>query len=321
MTGLEGVAAATGAAAKKVVSDDPQVDGTLLEVAKDNGDLDRAAKVRARRAETLEVVKYRLVQPLGWLFRASSYFEGQFVEDMATRLDDVPPEQVTTPPTSIAAPIVQGISHTIDEPELRNLYLSLLASASDLRTAESAHPAFAHVIDQMTSSEAQALAKILKPALLGAPCVAAAQIQVFESTEESADSFYRVAVHCITELQNVSEDPARAEQLTERLGVYYTNWQRLGLVEIDFSRWPAHEHAFDWVTGHPLYTKAVREHTEAARVDFEKGMLRFTNFGVEFARTVLPPNAQALDGEVVDPTSPSEGGMEQDPSGPTNDVL
>lgn len=56
---------------------------------------------------------------------------------------------------------------------------------------------------------------------------------------------------------------------------------------------------------HPLYTKAVREHTAPARVDFEKGMLRFTNFGVKFARTVLPPNARALDGEVVNPASPS----------------
>ena len=305
MTGWEGIAGAAGAAARKVVSDDPQVDGTLLEVAKDNGELDRAAKVRARRAEVLEVVKFRLVQPLGWLFRATSYFEDQFEEDMATRLADVPPEQVTTPPTSIAAPIVQGIGHTIDEPELRNLYLNLLASASDLRTAESAHPAFAHVIDQMASSEAQALSVTLRSALQGAPCVAAARIQVFANAGESADSSYRVAVHCITELHHVSDDPARSEQLTERLGVYYANWQRLGLVEIDFSRWPAHEHAFDWVVGHPLYTKAVREYTEAARVDFEKGMLRFTNFGVEFARTVLPPTAQALDGEVVDPTSPS----------------
>lgn len=295
MTGLEGIAGAAGAAAKKVASDDPQVDGTLLEVAKDNGALDRAANVRARRAEVLEVVKFRLVQPLGWLFRTTSYFEDQFEEDMTTRLDGVPPEQVATPPTSLAAPIVQGIGHTIDEPELRNLYLNLLASASDLRTVESAHPAFAHVIDQMTSSEAQALAKILGPALRGTAWLAAAQIQVFDNADESAGSPYRVAVHCITDLKNVGDDPARAEQLTERLGVYYANWQRLGLVEIDFSRWPAHEHAFDWVTGHPLYTKAVRERIEAARIDFKKGMLRFTNFGVEFARTVLPFSAQALD--------------------------
>ncbi|WP_180987057.1 DUF4393 domain-containing protein [Rhodococcus sp. ENV425] len=305
MTGLEGVAGVAGAAAKKVISDDPQVDGTLLDVAKDNGDLARAAKVRARRAEMLEVVKYRLVQPLGWLFRASSYFEDQFEEDMATRLDDVPPEEVTTPPTSIAAPIVQGISHTIDEPELRNLYLNLLASASDLRTAESAHPAFAHVIDQMTSFEAQALAKVLGPALLGAYYTAAARIQLYANAEESVASSHRVAVHCITQLEAVSDDPVRAEHLTERLGVYYVNWQRLGLVEIDFSRYPAGEHAFDWVVDHPLYAKVVREHTEAARVDFEKGMLGFTNFGVEFARTVLPSNARALDGEVVNPASSS----------------
>lgn len=115
---------------------------------------------------------------------------------MATRLDDVPPEEVATPPTSIAAPIVQGISHTIDEPELRNL--NLLASASDLRTAESAHPAFAHVIDQMTSFEAQALAKVLGPALLGAQYAAAARIQLYANAEESVASSHRVAVHCIT---------------------------------------------------------------------------------------------------------------------------
>lgn len=304
MTGLEGIAGVAGAAAKKVVSDDPQVDGTLLDVAKDNGELARAAKVRAHRIETLEVVKYRLIQPLGWMFRANSYFEDQFEEEMTTRLSDVPPEQVTTPRTSIAAPILQGIGHTIDEPELRGLYLNLLASASDLRTAESAHPAFAHVIDQMTSSEAQALSEVLGQALLGSSNMAAAQIRLFDSAEGSADSTHRIAVHCITTIQAVGEIPARAEQLNERLGVYYANWQRLGLVEIDFSRWPAHEHAFDWVAEHPLYKKAVRENAEA-RVDFQKGMLWFTNFGIEFARTVLPPNARAIDGEIASPSPPS----------------
>lgn len=288
VTGVEGAAvAAAGAVAKNVVSDDPKVDGILLDVAKDKGHLDRAAATRARRIETLEAVKLRLVQPLGWLFRTGQYFEGQFQEDMAARLDEIPPEQIATPATSIAAPILEGISHTIDEPNLRELYLNLLASASDERHRDAAHPAFAHVIDQMTASESQALQVFLTDALSGHKYVPAVQVTL---SDPRADTGFSVEIHCLTPtLTVVDELSSQAEVLYEQLGIYYDNWQRLGLIEVSFVRYPSYSTAFDWVEDHPEYQRIVKENEgEEVKVDYKKGSIQFTRFGIAFAQTVLP---------------------------------
>lgn len=268
-----------------IVGDNPLVDEALLDVAKGKGDLDRAARARADRAEILEVVKYRLTQPLAWLFRTERYFEESFESDMASRLRDLPPEAIQTPRTSIAAPILEGISHTIDEPELRELYLNLLASAADKRSAGNAHPAFAHVIDQLAAEESEVLTRILGPSVSGLPFVPAAQVR-FHAGE--SDAQYTVIEHCITPHEAADVDPAEKEELTKRFGVFYVNWQRLGLMKIDFMNWPAPPGAFDWVPGHVLYEKAVRELSRHGRVEFGKGMVRITSFGVQFANTVLP---------------------------------
>jgi len=246
-----------GAVAKNIVSDDPHIDGILLDVAKDKGHLDRAAAARARRIETLEAVKLRLMQPLGWLFRTGQYFEGQFQEDMAARLEEIPPEQITAPATSIAAPIREGISHTIDEPDLRELHLNLLASASDERHRESAHPASTHVIDQMTASESQALQVLLSDALRGFNHVPAIRVKL---SDVGTDTRFRVEIHCLTSALIVSDERAsQAEALYERLGIYYDNWQRMGLIEVTFVRYPSYPTAFDWVTDHPEYQRIARE--------------------------------------------------------------
>ncbi|OXM23264.1 hypothetical protein CBI33_07525 [Rhodococcus erythropolis] len=296
VTGLEGAAVgAAGAVAKNVISDDPHVDGILLDVAKDKGHLDRAAATRAHRIEILEAVKLRLVQPLGWLFRTGQYFEGQFQEDMASRLEDIPPEQITTPATSIAAPILEGISHTIDEPDLRALYLNLLASASDERHRESAHPAFAHVIDQMTAPESQALQVFLAGALHGRKHVPAVMVTLTETkteteTETKIDTGFTVEIDCLTAELMVSEDmSSQAEALYGQLGIYYDNWQRMGLIDVSFTRWPSYPTAFDWVTDHPEYQRILKENEgDAVQVGFEKGLIQFTRFGTAFAETVLP---------------------------------
>ena len=56
---------------------------------------------------------------------------------------------------------MQGLSYTFDEPDLKDLYLNLLTTATDDRRTDDAHPAFADVIKQLTPSEARLLNEIL----------------------------------------------------------------------------------------------------------------------------------------------------------------
>jgi hypothetical protein len=64
--------------------------------------------------------------------------------------------KIEKPPLSIAGPLVFQLIFAKDEPELRELYASLLSSAMDA-SETSAHPSFVSIIQQLTPDEAKIL--------------------------------------------------------------------------------------------------------------------------------------------------------------------
>jgi len=62
---------------------------------------------------------------------------------------------IKTPPISISGPLILNMMFTSEEPDLRELYANLLASAMDEKTSDKAHPSFVTVIQQLTSDEAK----------------------------------------------------------------------------------------------------------------------------------------------------------------------
>jgi hypothetical protein len=94
------------------------------------------------------------------------YFDTEFRDDMADRLADVPEQELVTPRSSVAGPTILGLGFSLDEPQLKAMYLNLLATASDKRVQDSAHPSFAEVIKQLSAAEAEALAAVLQIGVL-----------------------------------------------------------------------------------------------------------------------------------------------------------
>ncbi len=144
------------------VEEDPTEKTLLAKIAAESGELDPAARALAKRSTVKQHVRLKLMQPLGMLFGVPrEYFATNFENEMADRLADVPDEDLIAPKLSVAGPTVQGIAFTVEEPDLKAMYLNLLATASDKRVEASAHPAFAEVIRQLTSEEARLLAGAL----------------------------------------------------------------------------------------------------------------------------------------------------------------
>lgn len=73
-------------------------------------------------------------------------------------------KNIKTPPLSLSGPLVMNMAFSADEPDLREMYARLLASAMDERSADGAHPSFVNIIQQLTSDEAKILKQI---AILG----------------------------------------------------------------------------------------------------------------------------------------------------------
>jgi len=74
-------------------------------------------------------------------------------------LSDRKAKRIKTPPLSIAGPLILQLIFAKNEPDLKELYASLLASAMDSSNTVT-HPSFVSIIQQLTSDEAKILRHI-----------------------------------------------------------------------------------------------------------------------------------------------------------------
>ena len=91
---------------------------------------------------------------LVWGHEQISAYIGQTLPE---KLKNVPEDQIVSPSAAVAGPTLEALRFAGQEPSLRDLYMNLLATSMDARTAEEAHPAFVEVIRQLSSDEARVL--------------------------------------------------------------------------------------------------------------------------------------------------------------------
>jgi hypothetical protein len=140
--------------------------GELMKVAGDNPHVKEAGSNLGKTALTITKTINNALLPLAavnFAFdKARRYFDEKFADDLSAKVAAIPVESIVDPKASIAGPALQGLAFTHEEPNLKNMYLSLLATAMDGRVASAAHPAFVEVIKQLTADEADKIAIILK---------------------------------------------------------------------------------------------------------------------------------------------------------------
>lgn len=126
-------------AASRALGDSDEVKRQLLELAKDSPSMQDAAEHYARRIAIKQKVLLKLYQPLAkWVGESRDYLGGEFIADMSAKIADVPEEHLTSPPPAVAVPAMQGLGYSLGEPELKEMYLNLLALASDDRHTQEA---------------------------------------------------------------------------------------------------------------------------------------------------------------------------------------
>ncbi len=170
---------------------------------------------------------------------------------------------------------MQGLGYSLDEPDLKDMYLSLLATAADGRRDGEAHPSFAEIIKQLSAQEAAVLMDILT--LRNVPAM---QVR----TSEDGESSYSIAAppYVLGLLQNGDDEP----YLEPDLAVWIDNWVRLGLVGIDFDVWISEDNVYDWCEEHPAYTGWRESAPVGTTVTITRGVLRTSDFGVRFRSAV-----------------------------------
>jgi hypothetical protein len=265
MTGGEiiPVAKVVVSAAKKAV-DDKDDRSALQELAADSPNMRAAAESYARRAAIKQGFLLKLYQPLARFLGVSrNYFDTQFHEDMAERLAAVPEEHLFTPSPSVAIPAMYGLSYSVEEPNLKEMYLNLLATATDDRVKEKAHPAFADIIKQLSPPEARLLLETLRRTILPV-------VRLIRRAKEGGGG--SIAANYVAELEDEdthepSEEPS--------LPVWVDNWIRLGLVEVDYTRYLTAEGRYAWVEGRPEFIRLEQtDRRGKGGIEVQRGILR-----------------------------------------------
>ncbi|MGY6535629.1 MAG: DUF4393 domain-containing protein [Pararhodobacter sp.] len=252
---------------------------TVMDLAKDSPELQQAGVELAKTALALtKAVNVCLLPVAAVNFgfdRAKKYFENQFESDIREKMAGVPEERIVEPPASVAGPTLQGLAFTCDEKHLKEMYLSLLAKAMDSESTDSAHPAFAEVIKQISAKEAMALRFVLSVPV-NMPIV-----QIRKRAEPN--TFEVVLLHFLPkfvvnengESVNIDVSPNMVD-----------NWARLGLVSVSYDQHIASEEAYNWVKLHPGFTSQV-ESVGKENIYFQKGVLWKSDFGKQFASLVF----------------------------------
>lgn len=305
MTGAEYVAGQAAKAAitagHEAVKEQENVKQKLLDMAEDSPALREASEQYARRIQIKQSILTKIYEPLAKLLGIrTTYFDEQFADDLSEKMADIPEANVIPPQPSVALPAMQGLGWSLDEPDLKEMYLNLLAAASDNRQSSLAHPSFAEVIKQLSAVEARNLTLLLR----SSDAHACAQLRL----QHPGDRGYNIAVSSSYQppdgvVRNRLSDPSE--------GVWVDNWVRLGLVTVSFGEHLTQEGRYDWVESRPetavLRSVAENENardglirlnlpegveapTPTARsFTFEKGIIRVTDFGKRFLQAVDSP--------------------------------
>jgi len=100
------------------------------------------------------------LSPLHGLVWGAERFRDWLAASLLKRLAHVSPDQLQPPPLYVAGQVLQQLPFCADQENLREMYANLLASAMNTATASEVHPAFVHVIQQLTPDEALVLQAI-----------------------------------------------------------------------------------------------------------------------------------------------------------------
>ena len=255
-----------------------EIVGKVIEVAGDNPDVKAAGSELAQAARTIATTINNALLPLAavnFAFeKARKYFAEKFATDLSAKADAIPPDQVVEPKASVAGPALQGLAFSHEESNLKEMYLSLLASAMDGRVSSSVHPAFVDIVRQLTSEEAKFLRGVLGSSS------SSAIVALNLSAVEGFTTLYR---HLLNLQDTASQTPVE----NPRLSAYVDNWIRLGLVDVDYTKYVTLEESYDWVEQRPEFVRLKAEREKGThQVKVQQGIISRTSLGQQFAEAV-----------------------------------
>lgn len=264
----------------KTVTSGVALVGEIIKAAGDSPNVKEAGQNLGQSALTITKTINNALLPLAavnFAFdKARVYFAEKFQQDISRKASTIPPEQIIEPKASIAGPALQGLAFTHEEANLKDMYLSLLATAMDGRVASEAHPAFVEIIKQLDSEEADLIRGVLQSQIP----IAIVEVRV---TSVGTEGWSTLATH----LLNLTDSKTSSPVENPKTPAMVDNWLRLGLVDVDYAKHLNAADSYAWVENRPEIARFRQGHeSETRKLSFANGIIVRTALGVQFAKAV-----------------------------------
>lgn len=192
---------------------------------------------------------------------------------LSEKLQNIPSENIITPPINIAGPIIEAMRFTGENDVLRDMYANLLANAMNKTSSQKVHPRFVEIIKNMSTDEARILKEISDKNLLYIPFI--------QLSGTSIQGHYMICDHFFCELMEV--DDIDIEMFNENienlsiLGILNIN-RKSTLDHLDFA-------PIDQVSEYLKYKFVFNTLT----IVKDKGYFATSAFGYNFINCVVKP--------------------------------
>ncbi|MDO6739395.1 Abi-alpha family protein [Wenyingzhuangia sp. 2_MG-2023] len=203
------------------------------------------------------------------LFTAPIQYLGAYQDRLTKHLnkvrEGVPEERQIEAPTSLSGPIMDRLKYLEDENYLTDLYLSLLQRAIDKERINEAHPAFFHIIEQLSPDEAFLLHNISQNPI---------EYEYTMDLIEKEDGKIRF------ENSNVIKDTSPKENIvfSEHFDMYISHLESLNLLK--------------WIVSseEPIFENSEDSNKGKQTGIHRKTSIYLTKFGDLFAKACIPEN-------------------------------
>ena len=258
-----------------------EVVGALIDSAKQNPEFDAAGKNTAQVLNTVTTLVKNCLIPIAALNfgieKARLYFNTKFQIELEDKLKDIPPENLVEPKLSIIAPAMEGLAYTVDEPDLKDMFLNLIAASMNREHANSTHRSYVEIIKSLEPYEAVFLKKLTSQNFPVSRLILKTSI----TSRKELYPFWHVIV---------------GDKILEPIGTDLSeivdNFSRLGLLRYTFVEFlssdelykPSYDELASMKKNWSLY--GFSNQLEANELEVEKGVMRISNFGKKFLKII-----------------------------------
>ena len=246
-----------------------KIPGLLVEIY---GDLARPGVRQVGKAlENVLGFGNTILWPIAWANERSRIALESNLERYRVRMEQVPQEKVIAVAPEIGVPIAEKLAYVRDE-KLCDLYVQLLATASNTDTLGNAHPSFANVISNLSPDEAKLLEFFANKDEL---------VYVLAHAVDPNDGKYNV-------LSGALVAGAVTEKLTfpKNVDPYLSNLAGLGLLAMRDDRWlhdPAAYEQIESVYRLAFMVQIAKDpKLKDRQLKFVNGVIYLTSFGENF---------------------------------------